>query len=340
MSASVSVVVPCRNEARYVGGFLASLNEQELPGGVTLEILIADGESDDGTRELLLRFAAQAPNVRVLDNPRRIVSSGLNLAIREASGDTIIRMDVHAEYAPDYIRRCLEALQQPGIDNVGGPARTRSKGYMQSAIAAAYHSPFTCGGARFHDVAYEGPVDTVTFGCWKKQTLLELGLFDEDLIRNQDDELNLRLVRKGGVIWQTSRIRCWYHPRSSLKTLFSQYAQYGYWKVRVIRKHGKPASLRHLVPATFVGLASLLLLLASVSVAAREGSIVLMGSYLVATIIASLAICLPAKLRLLPIMPFVVATYHIAYGSGFLVGLFASALRVHKPPGGVVLDRS
>ncbi len=332
MSQTVSIIVPCRNEARYLDGFFSSLAAQEIPAGVILEVLIAEGRSGDGTGHIVENYAKQLPHIRVLDNPRGIVSTGLNLAIREAVGDVIIRMDVHAEYASDYIKCCLDVMKETGAQNVGGPARTRAQGYRQRAISAAYHSAFACGGARFHDTEYEGPVDTVTFGCWKKETLLRLGLFDEELVRNQDDEFNLRLIREGGLIWQSPKIRCWYHPRSSLWKLFRQYAQYGFWKVRVIMKHGRPASWRHLVPAVFVGISGLLALCAPFSTIARSGLIAALGSYTVANLIASLLICIPQRLTLLPIMPVILATYHISYGLGFLSGLFCPTTSFGRRP--------
>jgi len=318
----VSVIVPCRNEIRYIRPFLDSLAAQQLPPGVALEIFIADGMSDDGTRALLDRYAAAHPEVKVFDNPGRIVPTGLNEAIRRARGEVIIRLDVHSEYAPDYLAQCLAVLEETGADNVGGPARTMAEGYLQQAIALAYHSGFACGGARFHNPDYEGLVDTVTFGCWRKRTLEELGLFDEVLVRNQDDELNLRLVRRGGRVWQSPRIRCWFKPRSSLRALFRQYYQYGFWKVYVIRKHRLPASIRHLVPPLFVAGLLALPWLALVSAPARWLLALWGGSYLLANAAATLLAC-KSQPRFLPLMPVVFAAYHFSYGLGFLRGLLA-----------------
>jgi succinoglycan biosynthesis protein ExoA len=198
----------------------------------------------------------------VIDNPGRIVSTGLNSAIKAARGEIVVRMDAHTEYAPDYVQQCVAVLQETGADNVGGPARTRAETYLEKAVAAAYHSRFAVGGARFHDVNYEGWVDTVTYGCWRREAFDRFGYFDEELVRNQDDEHNLRIIRDGGKIWQSPKIRSWYRPRGSLSALFKQYMQYGYWKVRVIQKHKLPASWRHLVPGAFV-LALLVLILLS-----------------------------------------------------------------------------
>ncbi len=318
----VSVVVPCRNEIRHIHPFMRSLLAQQLPAGLEMEILIADGMSDDGTRAVLEAYRAAHPSITVLDNPRGIVSPGLNECIRRARGEVIVRMDVHSEYAPDYVRRCLEVLEESGADNVGGPARTMARGYMQKAIALAYHSGFACGGARFHDPSYEGWVDTVTFGCWRKPTLEDLGLFDEALVRNQDDELNLRLVRRGGRIWQSPRIRCWFKPRSTLGALFRQYGQYGYWKVYVIRRHRLPASVRHLVPAAFV--AALLLLAAAAPFSAAAARLLALGagSYIAGALGATALACRDvSRLKYAPVLPVVFAAYHFSYGFGFIAGM-------------------
>jgi succinoglycan biosynthesis protein ExoA len=309
----ITIVSPCRNEAPSVASFVRALLAQEL-AGYTWEAIIADGASDDGTREELERATAGTP-VRVIDNPMRIVSSGLNQAIREARGRYIVRMDMHTDYAPDYVAKCVEVLERTGARNVGGPARTRPAGGLGTAIAAAYHSPFSCGGARFHDPLYEGWVDTVTYGCWEKSYLEAIGLFDETLVRNQDDELNLRIVRSGGRIWQDPDIRSWYTPRSSLKALFRQYFQYGFWKVAVIRKHRLPASWRHLVPGAFVAMN---ILTAAVD---WRAWLLLWGAYLAVATEASVQAARGAGWRLLAVLPLVFATFHTAYGLGFFAGL-------------------
>jgi succinoglycan biosynthesis protein ExoA len=317
----VSVIVPCRNEARHLDAFIASLLHQDL-SGVDGEILIADGMSDDATRSILEGYSSRHPQIRLLDNPGRIASTGLNEAIRASKGEILIRMDVHTEYAPDYIQQCVKTLQKTGAENVGGAARTHTKSYMQQAISVAYHTAFAVGGARFHNVEYEGYVDTVTYGCWRKETLMKLGLFDEELVRNQDDELNLRLIRSGGKIWQSPAIRSWYSPRSSLRALFRQYAQYGYWKVRVIQKHKLLASIRHLIPGLFVGSLILLGLLSPFFHGAWIAFLTLGLLYALANGAASLATCCRKEtLRCLPVMPLVFGAYHLGYGYGFLSGL-------------------
>ena len=202
-------------------------------------------------------------------------------------------MDAHSEYAPDYVSQCVEVLQSTGADNVGGPARIKATGYVQRAVGAAFQSRFSTGGARFHLPEYEGEVDTVHYGCWLKSTLLEIGLFDEELIRNQDDELNYRIRSRGGRLWQSPDIRSWYFPRSSLASLFSQYFQYGYWKVRVIQKHARSVALRHIVPVLFV----LTLLVGWLPGVLYSPLLVIYAGFAIAYLAASIAFSVPAAQR-------------------------------------------
>jgi glycosyltransferase involved in cell wall biosynthesis len=329
----VSVILPVRNERGYIGRCLEGVLGQDYPSD-RMEVLIADGRSTDGTRPFLAALAARDARVRVIDNPRGFVSPGLNAAIAEARGDVIVRMDAHTDYAPDYVQTCVEVLEATGADNVGGPARTRADTYWQRAIAAAYHSPFSCGGSRFHNVAYEGLVDTVTYGCWPRAVFDRVGLFDEELVRNQDDEHNLRLTRAGGRVWQSPRIRSWYRPRGSLAALFRQYMQYGYWKVRVIRKHRLPASVRHLVPGLFVLTVAVLVLLAPFVGWGLWALAAVVALYVLALLWASVSTARSAGWALLPALPPVFACYHVGYGYGFCRGVFDSLWRRKKAPAG------
>jgi succinoglycan biosynthesis protein ExoA len=324
----VSVIVPCRNEAKSIRTFLHSLLSQDLQG-IPWEAVIADGMSEDGTREVLEQFSKSHRQIRVIDNPGLIASTGLNACIRASHGRILVRMDVHTEYKADYIRRCVEVLEQTNAANVGGACIAVQCGYVGRAIAAAFHSPFAVGGAQWHQPDYEGYVDTVHLGCWRREVLEEAGGFDETLVRNQDDELNLRLTRAGGKIWQSPDIVSWYHPRSSLSALFRQYFQYGFWKVAVVRKHGQPASWRHLVPGAFVLANIVTLALVLIEMILGHGlisdfaiaGIAMDGTYLMALLVASFRAAKANDWKLLPVLPLVFATFHIAYGLGFLSGM-------------------
>ena len=337
----VSVILVCRGEASEIRSVLTSILSQQEPDG-GFEVIVADGISDDGTREIAQQIANSDCRIKVIDNPGRIASTGLNAAIRQASGQIIIRMDAHTHYATDYLRQCVSVLRSSRADNVGGPWIAQASGYIGEAIAAAFQSPFAVGAARGHLPQYEGPVDTVYLGCWKREVFERFGYFDDDLVRDQDDEHNLRIIRGGGRIWQSPKIRSWYHSRTSLKELFNQYLQYGYWKVQVIRKHRSPASLRHLVPGAFL---LLLLVLCTTCALSLLGALLLPASaagdtfcrwllacatrllgavvtlYLFASTLASLHSAACTKWKLLPVLPLVFCCYHFGYGCGFLKGM-------------------
>ena len=320
----VSVIVPCRNEVRHVEAFAASALAQRLPPGWRLEIVVADGVSDDGTRDVLARIVAGDPRLRVVDNPARIVSTGLNLALVGSAGDVVVRMDVHTTYADDYIAQCLAALERTRADNAGGPWRAEIDalgGAMQEAIVAAFQSPMVAGGALSRRLDHEGPADTVYLGAWPRATFVRFGTFDESLVRNQDDEHNLRIVRGGGRVWQSARIRSAYRPRGRLRQVFRQYLQYGYWKPFVMRKHGQAAALRQVVPALFV---VAIVAASAASLVVRSGwpLLALATAYLlvVAAMTASAARDARPRPSALMRIPVVIACCHLAYGLGSLAG--------------------
>jgi succinoglycan biosynthesis protein ExoA len=320
---SVTVVIACRNENAHITALLDSLARLDRTD-LTLDAIIADGGSTDGTRTVLDDFCRNNAWCRVIDNPRRIVSTGLNAAIRQAQGEFIVRMDAHTVYEPAYVVRLISSLQTTGASNVGGPQRSKASGFWQRAIHAGFHSAFASGGARFRDDNYCGPVDTLPYGCWRKACLLSLGLFDETLVRNQDDELNMRLRMAGGVVWQDSSIVSWYSPRTTLAGLFRQYSQFGFWRVKVLRKHPKAASPRHFVPAA--ALMAGALLVGSMAVSVTRGPAVLSATVLVALYLAlSVYASVQAARRegwdLLPALPVTFAVYQGAYAAGFCCGL-------------------
>jgi len=231
-------------------------------------------------------------------------------------------MDLHTDYAPDYVKESVEVLKKQQADAVGGAWQANGTNYLQNAIALAFHSPFSSGGASSHDINFEGEVDSVYLGCWGKNTLERIGLFDEELVRNQDDELSLRLVRSKGKVWQSRKIKSWYYPRSSLKGLFKQYMQYGYWKVRVIQKHKMPASFRHLVPGVFLGIVVVLSLLSIINKSALVLLAGLIFTYILINCLASIFTCSKAfSLKYLIVMPLVFGAFHFGYGYGFLRGI-------------------
>lgn len=245
--SDVTVIVPCRNEKEYVLPFYRCLCA--LVGYSDFRVIVADGFSSDGTRGLLAEIEKEDPNFAVVDNPEMIVSTALNSAIRCCQTRLVVRLDMHSVYATDYIQEVVNTFNEVS-DNVaciGGPWRPhpRSGHFIGEIISVAFQNPVTAGGAKSRNVDYQGIVDTVYLGAWRRDDLVGLGAFDSTLVRNQDDELCLRFRKKGKEIFQSPSIISYYEPRKSLAKLFKQYYQYGYWKVAVLRKHQEFGAIRH-----------------------------------------------------------------------------------------------
>lgn len=317
----ISAVIPCRNEVAGIRETVESLLRQDAPEG-GYEILLCDGMSDDGTREILEEIAGTAPALSVIDNPARITPAGMNVGLKRARGRYLAIMGAHNRYASDYLVSAVRFLDtHPDVDNVGGSMFLECRTRTARAIAAVFENRLASGGARWHDPDWDGPADTVFGGVYRREVFDRIGPFDESLVRNQDDELNLRLVRAGGKVWQSPTLKSWYHPRGSLSALFRQYEQYGYWKVRVIQKHHIPASPRHVVPALFVASVGALALLAPFSLVAAVAGACVVGVYGIAVSLASLVSAKRRGWDLLPILPPAFACVHFGYGSGFLRGI-------------------
>lgn len=247
----VSVVIPVRNEHSYIRHCLDSVLEQDYPKDL-LEILLCLGPSEDDTEAIIREYCKKDARIHLLHNPKGTISCGLNIGIRAAKGPYIVRMDAHTEFASDYISACIDVILHTGAANVGGPTAVAGKTKVQRAVAAAYSSSFALGGGKQHIDNYEGESDTVSYGTFLKSTAESVGLFDEDLILNEDDDYNFRIANAGGKIWISPKIKSCYYPRDTYKGLVKQYFGYGLWKPAVIAKHHKPARLSHLVPAAFV----------------------------------------------------------------------------------------
>jgi len=329
-SPLVSAVLVCRNEKNHIEICVRSILAQQPPPG-DFEIIVADGMSEDGTAETLRYLSQENTRLRVVDNPSRTTPCGMNIGIREAQGHYIAIMGAHSRYAHDYLCQSVKVLEETQADNVGGAMICEARSWIQSAIAAAHHSSFSVGGAQWHDPDYEGPTDTVFGGVYRREVFDQIGLFDEELVRNQDDEFNLRLIRASGRIWQSPRIRSWYRPRGSLGTLFRQYKQYGYWRVRVIQKHGTPASLRQLVPGGFVLLLTVLALGSLWWPSVFWAWLALMGTYFLCNIAASFLTASRWEWKLFPTLLIVFPCYHFGYGYGFLRGLWDFVVFQRKP---------
>jgi hypothetical protein len=253
----------------------------------------------------------------------------------------IIRIDGHTIVAPDYVRECVTALQRSGADNVGGRMTAISKSTFGAAVSLATSTPFGVGGARFHYSEREEWVDTVYMGAWPRKVFDRIGVFDEEQIRNQDDEFNYRLLESGGRILLTPRIQSRYYARDTLRSLWRQYYQYGFWKVRVMQKHPSQMRPRQLLPPLFVGTLLVALSLAPFAAAGRWGLAVAVASYMAANVAAAALTARRADVRMLPLLMLAFATLHLSYGSGFLAGLakFWNRWADHGPWRGAVAAR-
>jgi glycosyltransferase involved in cell wall biosynthesis len=330
----VSIIMPVRNEAAYIERSLGAVLGQDYPAD-RLEILVVDGMSTDGTQEHVLTKRATDPRLRLIDNPRRIVAPGLNLGIRQARGDVIVRVDGHCEIARDYVRRCVEHLLADGVEAVGGPIETIGETDEARAIALAMSSWFGVGGSAFRTVK-DRPllVETVAFPAYTRKTLARLGPFDEELVRNQDDEYNYRLLKQGGRILLSPDIRSRYYSRSSLRSLWRQYYQYGFWKVRVMQKHPRQMRLRQFVPPALVGM---LLASAGLGLLFRQFwwlSGLALALYALADLAATASLGRAHGWRYAPRLLIVHPVLHLSYGLGFLAGLARFAGRAKSPPAG------
>ena len=290
--------------------------------GQEIEILFADGMSDDGTREIIEGHIQNNGNIQLIDNPEKIVSTGFNLALNESKGDIIIRVDGHCGIAPDYIQKCLECLEKINADCVGGATEHVASGLVGKSIKLAQSSFFGVGGVSFRKNVEKGQyVDTLAFGAYKRKVFDQLGGYDEELVRNQDDEFNFRLIQNDGKIWLDPSIKSTYTQRNSFMGLFKQYFQYGFYKVRLMQKRRGIASWRHLVPGLFV-----LGLLTSLSIFLFNGNNIPILSLCIPYFSFSLfgtifeLIKTPSNLISVMMLPITFFILHISYGLGFLMG--------------------
>jgi glycosyltransferase involved in cell wall biosynthesis len=329
----VSIIIPCRNEAGYIARCLDSILAGDYPLD-QLEILVADGRSTDGTRELLTRYCAQHASVRLLDNARGTTPAGLNVAIQASSGAVIIRMDAHVLYPPDYVSRLVRGLEETGADNVGGVLETvpADNTPMARAIALGMSHRFGVGNSHFRVGATERrEVDTVPFGCFRREIFTRIGLFDEELIRNQDDEFNFRVITRGGRVLLLPEVSCRYFARRSLQQLARMYYQYGYFKPLVARKIGRIMTVRQLVPALLVaGLVSSALA-APWLPPARALLFVILGAYAFLVAVTALAAARVQGFRCATALVAVLPTLHFSYGIGFLLGIRDHVLTRNAP---------
>jgi glycosyltransferase involved in cell wall biosynthesis len=312
----VSIAMPCLDEARYIEGCLRSVVAQDYPAD-RLEILVADGGSTDGTRERVARLAAADPRLALVDNPDRLQAPGLNAAIRRSRGDVIVRMDVHCEYAPDFVRKCVEVLERTGAYNAGGAARARARTTFQRALCAALDSPLGVGGSAYRSADREGWVDTVFPGAFPRWVFEKVGLFDAHAVTNEDAEINQRIHEAGGRVYLSREIVVHYYPRDSFPSLARQYFRYGHGRARTLLKHRALLTLRPVLPAAMVVGGVLLLATATI----QRFTPLAFGAFAALTGLEAVRVGRKAGLAAIPLVWGIFPVLYVSHGLGFLAGL-------------------
>lgn len=317
----VTYVMPVLNEVEHIEAAIDSLTGQDYPGDY--EIITALGPSVDGTNDVIQTMAAADPHLRPIPNELGSTPGGLNAAIRAAKHDIIIRVDAHSVLPIDYTSIAVRTLLETGADNVGGIMKAEGTTPFQKAVAHAYRSPEGLGGTQHHVGGKAGPADTVYLGSFQKERLFAVGLFDEDIKRGQDWELNRRLRATGGTVWFTPELEVVYRPRSSLRKLVRQFVATGIWRGELARRFGPANGIRYFVPpiavlgivlATIVGVVGLAIGMPWLALA-----FVVPGVYVVFVAGASVIAAregIRTGLWYLIVLPCI----HFGWGIGFLLG--------------------
>jgi glycosyltransferase involved in cell wall biosynthesis len=322
----ISVVIAARNEQEHIEECIRSIMEGTL-GPEEVEVIVADGGSTDGTREIVSNLAARHTNVRLIDNPRRITPVGFNLGIRASRGETICVMGGHAWLDADYLRICRDKLSEVGADIDGGPMETICKNTGASArLAMAVQSSRFGVGSSFRNFSREGPIDTTAYAVYRRSVFERFGLFDERLVRNQDNELASRVRQGGGQIWMVASVHSHYYSRPTVGKMLKQNFRNGLYNWLTWRINPASFTLRHAVPFAFVLFLLLGIPLAVFSPVLRWVFLCVLGLYLSLDVLASIEAGLRLRTALAAILPLIFPALHVAYGTGTLLGVFRFGL--------------
>ncbi len=331
MPPAVSIIVPCYNEEATIGLLLEALLLQSYPRR-QMEVIVADGLSQDRTREVIAAFQQTHPDlpVSIQDNPIRTIPSGLNVAAGAACGEVLVRLDAHCIPVPGYVGCCVDAIEAGKGSVVGGvwAIQPGGKGFIAQGIARAAAHPLGVGDAMYRLGAAEGPVDTVPFGAFRRSLYQQMGGFDEGLLSNEDYEFYTRVRAAGGVIWLDPAIRSTYIARATLPALARQYWRYGFWKLKMLQQHPRSLRWRQALPPLFV---LSLLVLGIISIFLPVAGTVLLAE-IALYVLALGAAGLHAAIRqsqplLLPGLVLAIATMHFSWGGGFLWSIFSAPTR-------------
>ena len=326
----LSVIVPIYQEEKYIAKCIDSMLSQDYPKD-DLEIILVDGMSKDRTREIVATYTAKYPFIRMIDNPERIAPCAMNRGIKEAKGDVIMRLDAHVYYPKNYFSLLVEKLNElPGAENVGALCNTLpvNDSITAQSIAAVLSSSFGMGNSHFRVGAdKEMEVDTVPFGCFHRSIFDKVGLYDEELVRNQDDELNARIIKAGGKIYLIPQLVCEYYARDTAKKVYKMFYQYGVFKPLVNKKLGSPATVRQFFPLFFVlGLLVGPVVCLFLPVLWWAYFAVIMLWFILAT---SFSLKDSKNLKRILTQNWIYFVVHFGYGWGYIVGI--SKILFHRP---------
>lgn len=324
MKPSVSLIIPCRNENNYIDTVIDNLIAQDYPSD-KVEIIIAEGRSTDGTVERIQAKAAQHSNIFLIDNEEKVVPYGLNKAIKAAKGEYIVRIDAHCEYPTNYVSRLIEVHQELGAENTGGVWITRpgSESNIGKTIALATSHPFGIGNSHYR-LGTDGitEVDTVPYGCFKKDLFDRIGFFDTDLTRNQDDEFNARIIKNKGKIYLIPDLEIIYYARPTLQKMSKMFFQYGIFKPLANKKVGHISTVRQLVPFAFVMYLLVGLPISFIGPLFCYLYVSGIAFYFLINLFISISIALKhQKGSLLLLLPITFTAIHLSYGWGYLRGI-------------------
>lgn len=327
MTPRVSIIVPCYNEQATIRLLLDAVLAQTFPCS-QMEVVIADGLSQDKTRDVIMAFQKEHPDLalQILDNERRSIPSALNLAINASRGEIIVRLDAHSMPEHDYVERCVQSIDAGKGANVGGVwmIRPGAKNWIAESIAAAAAHPLGVGDAMYRLAPQAGPVDTVPFGSFRRELIQKIGGFDESLLSNEDYEFNTRVRQSGGVVWIDPQIRSTYFARDTLSALATQYWRYGFWKFKMLRRYPDTIRWRQALPPAFVLSLIGLLILSFIFPLIKFILILEILCYFLALALAGVQLAFrQRKPLLIPGLPLAIMVMHLSWGSGFLWSMFS-----------------